>query len=124
MFNSTAAQVYRAALESFFQLTASATRSGLTVAVHALEQVGRKANRYSNVGKSKVPVPKDCGFSAAEAVAFVEKCDPNVVWDFSKLEIPALDRIAQAKGIKTETVLKDERIASSDADCRNKAAAS
>ena len=85
-------------------------------------QVGKKANRYANIGKKKVAVPKDCGFSASEAVEFIEKRDLKAIWDFSMLEIPALDRIAQHKGIKT--VPRDERIAFTDADCRNKADAS
>ena len=85
-------------------------------------QVGKKANRFANVNSKKVAVPKDCGFPASEAVEFIERRNPNAIWDFSMLEIPALDRIAQHKGIKT--VPKDERIAFTDADCRNTADAS
>ena len=119
----TAAQGNRVALESFLQLTASETRSGLTVTVHTPSvQVGKKANRYANVNSKKVAVPKDCGFPASEAVEFIERRNPNAIWDFSMLEIPALDRIAQHKGIKT--VPRNERLASTDADCRSAADAS
>jgi len=85
-------------------------------------QVGKKANRYANVNSKKVAVPKDCGFPASEAVEFIERRNPNAIWDFSMLEIPALDRIAQHKGIKT--VPRNERLASTDADCRSSADAS
>ena len=85
-------------------------------------QVGKKANRYANVNSKKVAVPKDCGFPASEAVEFIERRNPNAIWDFSMLEIPALDRIAQHKGIKT--VPRNERLAFTDADCRSSADAS
>ena len=85
-------------------------------------QVGKKANRYANVNRKKVAVPKDCGFSASEAVEFIERRNPNAIWDFSMLGIPALDRIAKHKGIKT--VPASERLAFTDADSRSSADAS
>ena len=82
--------------------------------------MGKKAKHYIN--SKKVADPNDCGFSAPEVVEFLEKRDPNSVWDFSMLEIPALDRIAQRKGIKT--VARNERLAFRDSDCRGSADAS
>ena len=81
--------------------------------------MGKKAKYYIN--SKKVADPNDCGFSASEEVEFLEKRDPNSVWDFSMLEIPALDCIAQRKG---KTVARNERLAFRDSDCRGSADAS
>ena len=67
--------------------------------------MARKQDRYARVATINgrtITVPKDGGYTAAEVVQYLDKCTeraPGCRWDFSHLDVPALNRAAEAKGI-------------------------
>lgn len=67
--------------------------------------MARKQDRYARVATINgrtITVPKDGGYTAAEVVQYLEQCTeraPGCRWDFSHLDVPALNRAAEAKGI-------------------------
>ena len=66
--------------------------------------MARKQDRYARVATINgrtITVPKDGGYTAAEVVQYLEQCTeraPGCRWDFSHLDVPALNRAAEAKG--------------------------
>lgn len=80
----------------------------MTVSVNLLEQsMARKQDRCAHVATINgciIRVPKDGGYTAAEVVEYLNKCSeraPGCRWDFSQLDVPALNRAVEAKGIST-----------------------
>ena len=67
--------------------------------------MARKQDRYARVATINgltITVPKDGGYTAAEVVQYLEQVSeraPGCRWDFSHLDVPALNRAAEAKGI-------------------------
>ena len=67
--------------------------------------MARKQDRYARVATINgrtITVPKDGGYTAAEVVQYLAQCTeraPGCRWDFSHLDVPALNRAAEAKGI-------------------------
>ena len=70
-----------------------------------LGAMARKQDRYARVATINgrtITVPKDGGYTAAEVVQYLEQVSeraPGCRWDFSHLDVPALNRAAEAKGI-------------------------
>ena len=67
--------------------------------------MARKQDRYARVATINgrtITVQKDGGYTAAEVVQYLQRCTeraPGCRWDFSHLDVPALNRAAEAKGI-------------------------
>ena len=56
----------------------------------------------ATINRRTITVPKDCGYTAAEVIQYLEHCAKRLSgcrWDFSNLGVPALNRAAEAKGI-------------------------
>ena len=66
------------------------------------DRITRNRKGVLHVNGTPIRVPKTADYTDTEALQYVEKCAewaPGARWDFSMLEIGALNRIAEAKGI-------------------------